>query len=676
MARLGALSLRRKLQLAVVTTTAGALLVAFGVLAAHEIVTARRDMVRSARVLAEIVGVNSAAAVVFDDAEAASQTLAALAAERDVVAAALYDDQGRLFASFAPRAGLAPPALAGSGMGFAQGDLELFQPLRMDGERRGTIYIRADAAPVRARLGFYLAILTAVLTGGLVAASLSAAGLGRHFEGPIGELVSRSRAMARGDLTSLVPETARDEIGLLARTWNAMGQSLRALVSEVRDNVRAVGQVTGRLEGTSERLVEETRRQAASVEQTARAIDRVTGSIEQVNASVAELADTGRSTSGSLATMSGSIARVAGHMDRLARAIQATSSEIAGLGTSVEDIAEGVVALDGATGTTEASLAELTASVHQVRDNARRSLELSESAHQDAERGGRSVEDTIASMKEIQASFQELEALVSRLADRSDSIGQIVKVIEDVADETQLLSLNAAIIASQAGEQGAAFAVVADEVKNLAERTAGSTREIAALVQTIWVETEQAVAAMDEGSRRVARGVERSNEAGDRLRAIMRSSTLAREMTDQIVRATGAQDADLQRVDEAMTQVRRIVARIQHSTRAQTRASAEISAMVEEARVLGDEVKDATVAQSVESRRIDEAVQRLTHMIERIVRSTGEQRRGSEQIGAALGVFREVAEQSARRVEELESVVATLSERSSQLDHEIGRFVL
>lgn len=61
-------------------------------------------------------------------------------------------------------------------------------------------------------------------------------------------------------------------------------------------------------------------------------------------------------------------------------------------------------------------------------------------------------------------------------------IEEMAKVIKEIIDETNLLSLNASIIAAQAGEKGKSFAVVAEEIKELAERTEISAGEISQVV--------------------------------------------------------------------------------------------------------------------------------------------------------------------------------------------------
>ena len=98
-------------------------------------------------------------------------------------------------------------------------------------------------------------------------------------------------------------------------------------------------------------------------------------------------------------------------------------------------------------------------------------------------------------------------------------------MIVEVTERTNLLALNASILAAQAGEHGRGFAVVAEEIKALADRTAGSAQDITKLITAVQKETKEAVAAMSDSLAAVEEGVQRSQEAGAALDKILASST-------------------------------------------------------------------------------------------------------------------------------------------------------
>ena len=79
-------------------------------------------------------------------------------------------------------------------------------------------------------------------------------------------------------------------------------------------------------------------------------------------------------------------------------------------------------------------------------------------------------------------------------------------MINDIADQTNILSLNAAIQASMAGDLGKGFAVVADEVQRLAERTCAAVKQVSALVKTIQSDTNEVVSSMEQTTAEVVQG--------------------------------------------------------------------------------------------------------------------------------------------------------------------------
>ncbi|KIU28683.1 hypothetical protein SR41_06415 [Sphingomonas melonis] len=137
---------------------------------------------------------------------------------------------------------------------------------------------------------------------------------------------------------------------------------------------------------------------------------------------------------------------------------------------------------------------------------------------------------------------------VTRLVEKATAVDDMLRLIQTIASQTNLLALNAAIEAARVGEAGRGFAVVASEVKMLAQQTGTAAKDIAARVADMHgllgdvvgghrtleatmaaiadtgVAIEQAVAAQQGATRRIASHVEQSAEAGhaidDRARAI------------------------------------------------------------------------------------------------------------------------------------------------------------
>jgi heme-based aerotactic transducer len=72
---------------------------------------------------------------------------------------------------------------------------------------------------------------------------------------------------------------------------------------------------------------------------------------------------------------------------------------------------------------------------------------------------------------------------LSQLISFSTDIGEVADVIKEIASQTNMLSLNATIEATRAGDYGRTFSVVADAVRKLAERSAQSAKDITNMVK-------------------------------------------------------------------------------------------------------------------------------------------------------------------------------------------------
>jgi methyl-accepting chemotaxis protein len=167
------------------------------------------------------------------------------------------------------------------------------------------------------------------------------------------------------------------------------------------------------------------------------------------------------------------------------------------------------------------------------------------------------VNQSAVEITSIAQSVDRAASVVKALGEQSRQIATIVNVIKDIADQTNLLALNAAIEAARAGEQGRGFAVVADEVRKLSEKTAGSTQEIASMIDAILRGTQDAVRSMEEGVTRVQTGVDLAKQAGSSMSDLQHNST-------RMLQAVHDMSSSLKEQSVAADEIARQVERIAH----------------------------------------------------------------------------------------------------------------
>jgi twitching motility protein PilJ len=187
------------------------------------------------------------------------------------------------------------------------------------------------------------------------------------------------------------------------------------------------------------------------------------------------------------------------------------------------------------------SVLRMAAQINDVSASAAESAQVARQSLGAAEQGRRAVENAIAGMNGIRDQIQETAKRIKRLGESSQEIGEIVELISDITEQTNVLALNAAIQAASAGEAGRGFTVVAEEVQRLAERSAEATRQISALIRTIQVDTQDAVAAMERSTQGVVTGTRLSDDAGNALAEIGRVSTQLAELIMDISHTTSDQ---------------------------------------------------------------------------------------------------------------------------------------
>ena len=210
--------------------SAAALVLASLSFLAYDRITARTNLVDSLSTQAQIIASNSISAIVFNDAQSAEKTLAALKNSPNVDSAGILTTDGRLFAEYWKdpkiRATVLPridPDRVET-YSFTTNHLMLVRIIEFEGKRLGSIYIRSDLASIDQRSAHFVRILAMVLLASMMTALLASTIIGRTVAKPIMQLADTARTVSRDRNYSLraKPTGDNDEIDTLIVAFNEM----------------------------------------------------------------------------------------------------------------------------------------------------------------------------------------------------------------------------------------------------------------------------------------------------------------------------------------------------------------------------------------------------------------------------------------------------------------------
>jgi methyl-accepting chemotaxis protein len=438
--------------------------------------------------------------------------------------------------------------------------------------------------------------------------------VGRSTEG----LRAEADRLASGDLRQGRMFESEDELGDLSRAFEGMASALRSTVARVAETADRVESAAGEISASSESVTKVTAEQVIGIERT-------NSSMDAIDEKVRGIADSAQSLNVSVEESSSTILELGASSDELNETASTLSARVADVSGSIEqmvrsvrEVSERGEELSEASIETSTSMEEMAASLSEVDASAEEAARLSSQVVQNAEVGQERVRQTIEGMEEIRESTETAVRVIRNLGSRTKEIGAIVDVIDDVADETNLLALNAAIIAAQAGDQGRAFSVVADEIKDLADRVLASTKEIGTLVRSVQDEVGNAIGAVERGAESVASGVDLSAEAGLSLEEITRASRTSGTRIEGIVTAVREQSKAASHVVALMERVRSGSDSIRSAAKEQDCANEAVHRNTLAMRGLSQQVRGTTEEQARGSGRIRESIEAVQEVVEQI----------------------------------------------------------
>lgn len=237
-------------------------------------------------------------------------------------------------------------------------------------------------------------------------------------------------------------------------------------------------------------------------------------------------------SSDEIGELSNSLDSTINSLSELIDRVKASSSHIF---DATEEIKSATDNLSGRTSEQASSITETSATMEEFTSTVQRNTENSIEADEMLTVFNNNVQEKNELIKNVTSTM-------TAIYDSSKQIDNIIKVINDISFQTNLLALNAAVEAARAGEAGRGFAVVASEVRNLAQKTAESSKSIQEIVENNVLSTQKGMDLVKDTSEFFETIVSDIQSAVDKVNEITNASREQNTGLEQINTSVGYMD--------------------------------------------------------------------------------------------------------------------------------------
>ncbi|MFW6369392.1 MAG: methyl-accepting chemotaxis protein, partial [Myxococcota bacterium] len=499
----------------------------------------------------------------------------------------------------------------------------------------------------------------------------------RGMQIPLAEVARITTRVARGDLTDPGGRVLSDD------AFGELATEIATMRSRLAQTVRRVVDLSGRVASSAQETIDQAQQIGLGAEAQVASVTTVGQANEALDKGLKEVADIIRRVATTFRQATDSGAQVEREFDDLTRDVEALASEASEAAAAVAELSKGTGSVAGdVAGLSEAAeratraAGDVDKALGGMREHAGGAAEAARRTITAAKGGAESVRRTVEGIGRIREGSENAVARVEDLSRRISEVDRVLAVIDDIAEKTNLLALNASIIAAQAGEQGKSFAVVAGEVRDLATRTAASTREISETISEVRRASREVVSVIRSGGERIEEGVGLAGEAERSLEEILITTYVASAAAGEIATSTDLQARNVSKVREEIDQLAAMASRIAEVGVAQADVAAGAKRAAERIASLTVQVNHVIASLTERNRTLLTTFTNMGAPVALVEKTLDHQAIAMEAINQENSRIRDIAMASSEVARRLDDSARTIEEAAESLASEVHYFRL
>lgn len=286
--------------------------------------------------------------------------------------------------------------------------------------------------------------------------------------------------------------------------------------------------------------------------------------------------------------------------DSLSKSASDTMNNMKDTDRAVDEMANGATMLAQETQSASENVIEIGNMIDKVNDNTEELAKDADNMKELGENAENILRQLIAGQKEMVTHIGVVNDKTHEANKAAGKISEVVNLITEIASQTNLLSLNASIEATRAGEAGRGFAVVAENIKQLAEQTTSSAADIQNIIHDLEQKSGETVEKTEAVNNIVNKQSEDMKQTADILNQVITGITGLIDKIDSIAVSVENMDKSKENVVDVIGNLSSVS---QENAASTEETSASTTMAMETVKKIADEaVKLKDIAQELEDR--------------------------------------------------------------------------